>query len=670
MARPLTDAELALLFATPSGPSSLSPTEQRALLTELLGRPATTADLAQITITTETTTIGPSQAPGLGTTSLGHGGGTARLPGAAPSATDDPQATESPAPPKAESAEPETKEQTLARLRRERDADNVISLRQSDSNRAQWLARVEAALATLRMPTNRAPAYGAALFNYVAEEFRHLIGHLPWATTEMGRVLRVDRADKTCRVRLASDSFRPGSVPNDRRVSYGLVAPTVGKTYPTHFPVRVTRSGQPLRAEADPEHLPWLKVPGAPKVHWLYYEQWDEAHSGGSLWRIPWERVLAGDGPNAGEIIREPNTLHMFGYHVGARAILLSTDPVGEAFPVDDWGYGGQTSTGGPGPLQTTLTEDAAATLAEIPLLSAAEPTIQVPSGIGDGTEPYASTFIVYTSLDSGGLWTNVASYAAQGSQITGPVPFQFARLTTLAATPVSGYTARADSALGPAGTRLLFYGIARTPDFTTPLSAPPVASYVLVVAFPDTPTVDEVLPLGSLYALDGTAPSLPSAPVVRQTEDGEFVCYVQLGAGSLLPAGVAFNQAPGYAMWRIRGPWGALEWTQIGTIYHIATPGFQILAGVDTLNTAPLNPMTIRAVSEDGSILIAETSGYDLDLFPDHPLIYSTDYGDSWQAFPPLWQDNLTTGTPFAREVMLVPIPDDDPRAVPVGGG
>ncbi len=174
----------------------------------------------------------------------------------------------------------------LDHLRAESDAANESTSRESNQNRAQWLATTEADLARQRTPDEAGTPVGDALLAQIEEMVRQELGALPWVWTEMGRVLSVNRTAGTCRVSVASTALGPSSASPQTPVSFGLTAPTVGNTYPVHCPLVAPHTPQPLTRgpQADPAHLPWLKAFGGQT--WIYYGA--RIPTGGFGWyRVP-----------------------------------------------------------------------------------------------------------------------------------------------------------------------------------------------------------------------------------------------------------------------------------------------------------------------------------------------------------------------------------------------
>ncbi len=172
----------------------------------------------------------------------------------------------------------------LDRLRDESDAANERTSRESNQNRDQWLATTEADLARRRTPDEAGTPAGDTLLAQIEEMVRQELGALPWVQTAMGKVLSVNRTAGTCRVSVARDALGGGG--QQQKISYGLTAPTVGNTYPVHFPMVAPRTPQPLTRgpQADPAHLPWLKAFGGQT--WIYYGA--RIPAGGFGWyRVP-----------------------------------------------------------------------------------------------------------------------------------------------------------------------------------------------------------------------------------------------------------------------------------------------------------------------------------------------------------------------------------------------
>lgn len=608
--------------------------------------------------------------------------------------------------------EPEDREAMLARMRQERDADNAVTLRASDANRATWLAQVEAALARLRTPTEQAKAYGAALFEQMAAYFRELIGHEPWAYTEMGKVLRVNRPSKTCRVRLGSDDLNPAAVPDERKVSYGFGVPTVGKTYPVHFPTRVTRSGA-LQAEPDPEHLPWLKAPGGTE-HWLYVHQnpfnlgFDPNHPIRRVkWPITVESIVedvtslltfdpVGSGPsNAGHFF-------VIGYHTGTRRLYAmnaawtpyirrSADaPAGFQtwlVSIDDWGFGTQGNVDTARHLWIGAVADSDDPDPAHVHLGAWEPVPEhfahdafselftdavPPEGLDVDTGVRART-----SSDNGVTWTTQATWEALHPVIEGDsgvdldLPGVWPEVTSPypaggivdGGQPVAmtqGFTTLADGVFGPAGALVVPVPAVR---LVLPAGADSNSSYpplydIQLWAYYD----------GTWAQVAGITPPARAFGVqalwLRQTDASAFVLYARCVVGA-----PTLHTGPGFALFEAPEQWyrgegdlTGITWTPIGGVIPTRDP------------PDPIPPVTVStpeqllAVSTDGLALLAWALGEDDDGY--HHRIASDDGGDTWAEVPDA--SGLRGGVndvAYYDDTILVDIPTDDPRAAPVGG-
>lgn len=596
----------------------------------------------------------------------------------------------------------------LEQLRAERDAANDATARTSDQHRAQWLGIIERTLASKRTPDEQGAPYGDALLELTEDDLRLILGRLPWVReTHMGTVLSVNRTTKTCRVRIGPDALNPSVVPWQRPISYGLTPPTVGKTYPVHFPVVLPRTPQTLTAgpQTDPEHLPWLKVPGG-KTGWLYYERWTDAFAAGALWRIEWP-LEDDDTPASGELVQDLGAIGgwtgfpglgfntgLVGYNVGARALVAfnvegsSHTDARKILLLDDWGFG--TATVRTVPVEwvwSTVSDTTATDINTIPILGYALNTVEVDSGTAfPPTVPYSSTLTLRDSLDGGTTWRDITTYPYQRSDaLLDPfsglpiVPHIFALRTllepsgqTIAIAKAPGCEALADVGPLPAGTRLRPFLLVRLTSDELTFAAWPSVSLTIAAYLPDTAAVVELATIAPAEAFPALASrnnqlALPVNAHIRQQDDGTWVVYLALALSAPTDQSPFFNPSVRYALFRGQGPLDALTWVERGTAFDWnATDGIHQPTTYPEW-TAPTDPCLPLVTSEDGLSIVTWSVGYDFANFPDHKLLYSLDAGETWALLPAGWQTSSGNGTPFNRPCALVTIPQDDPRAVPV---
>ncbi len=599
-----------------------------------------------------------------------------------------------------------TFEEVLAQLRQERADWDEATDKDDAKARAEWLTVTEGTIANLRTPDEQAVAMGDALLDATEEDLRQIMGRLSWVReTHMGTVLKVDRATKTCRVRIGTDALNPSAVPWERKISYGLIPPTVGKTYPVHFPVVVPRRPATLTAgpQTDPEHLPWLKVPGG-KTDWLYYERWTDAFAAGDLWRIPWP-LEDDDTPASGEFVQNLRAVPgwtgfpglgysrgLVGYNVGARALVAFNV---EGFPstdrklliLEDWGFGtGTVRTVPVGDVFSPINDPNTPDVAHLPLMGISATTEAVPSGIEfPPTTIKTVSFTIQGSLDGGVTWIPSTVYPAEDGAVIAPdtglpfLPFSFGQLSSIefarssiALAKAPGCVTLADLGPLPAGTLVRPYIILRCVGDPTTYIPHRAVAYSIGVYLPETAETIEVsvgtLPHAQLAANAGLM--MPINAHIRQTEEGQWVCYLALTTANVVNQLPFFNDSASYALYRGLGPLDNLTWTALGpSFFDNGNDGPHLKATEYGQWFDPVTPLYPLATSEDGTAIITWTAGYDYDLFPSHKLIYSLDYGDTWTLLPPAWQPTLANDTVFGRPTYIVPIPSDDPRAVPVGG-
>lgn len=160
----------------------------------------------------------------------------------------------------------------LAEMRRRRRVADAANKAISDAAGAAFVADVDAALDAQRTPADQGAPKVDALMAAVDAAIRQRWGPLPWVRyTRPGRVLSVNAAAHTCKVRIPDDAT-PGQpdVSGTRTVRTGVGLPQVGKTYAVHFPYRLPDAPTSLLSGPVPAGDPWLKAPGG--TTWLYYD--------------------------------------------------------------------------------------------------------------------------------------------------------------------------------------------------------------------------------------------------------------------------------------------------------------------------------------------------------------------------------------------------------------
>ena len=148
------------------------------------------------------------------------------------------------------------------------DAENRVL---SEASGQAFEDGVNAQIAAQETPAAEGATAADQLITAVDAVIRQRWGPLPWVRyTRSGRVLSVNAAAHTCRVRIPEDGAAgQPDVSGTRTVRTGIGTPTVGRTYAVHFPYTLPDAPTALITGPVPAGDPWLKAPSGQT--WLYY---------------------------------------------------------------------------------------------------------------------------------------------------------------------------------------------------------------------------------------------------------------------------------------------------------------------------------------------------------------------------------------------------------------